>query len=61
MRHSSTKSEATVDNLWETQTKTAKNEFLTIILSSPTFFFEITNSKNLEEYIFLVISSYLWF
>ena len=44
MRYSGSKSEATVGSLWEAQTKTAKIDYFTKNLSSPTFF-EITTSN----------------
>ena len=44
LSYSRSKSEATIGSLWEAQTKTAKIDYFTKNLSSPTFF-EITTSK----------------
>ena len=44
MRYGRSKLGTTIGYLWETQTKTAKIDYFTKYLSSPTFF-EITTSK----------------
>ena len=42
------KSEATTGTLWEAQTKTAKKDYFTKILSSPRFFeLETSNSQRM--------------
>ena len=47
MRYDRSKSEATAGSLWEAQTKTAKKNYFTKILSPPRFF-EI-NTSNFQE------------
>ena len=44
-------SEATIGSLWKAQTKTAKIDYFTKNLSSPTYF-EITTSKFQEVFFF---------
>ena len=50
LRYSRSKSEATIGSLWEAQTKTAKIDYFTKNLSSPTFF-DITTSNFQEVFL----------
>ena len=50
LRYSRSKSEATIGSLWEAQTKTAKIDYFTENLSSPSFF-EITTSNFQEMFL----------
>ena len=50
LRYSQSKSEVTIGSLWEALTKTAKIDYYTKNLSSPTFF-EITTSKFQEVFL----------
>ena len=50
LRYSRSKSEPTIGSLWEAQTKTAKIDYFTKNLSSPTFF-EITTLNFKETFL----------
>ena len=47
LRYDRSKLEATTGTLWEEQTKTAKKDYFTKILSSPRFF--KINTSNFQE------------
>ena len=56
MRYDRSKSEATTGTLWEAQTKTAKKDYFTKILSPPRFF-EI-NTSNFQEMILDILRKF---